>query len=182
VVVERSHSTSGTTISSGGLQQDLGTAIGTKILNGGKEEVLSGGTAVDTVISGGMLEVADGSAVEGPVTFVNAGGILQLDASQNFPGFIVDGFASPKGVTEEIDLRDITFDKHTKLSFTEASNNLSGTLTVTDGTQIASLTLLGQYSTANFKLASDGSGGTIITDPPSVVGSAASPVLAAQHT
>jgi hypothetical protein len=44
---------------------------------------------------------------------------------------------------------------------------------------MADLTLLGQYSTANFSLSSDGHGGTIITDPPTLVGSAASPVLAA---
>jgi len=39
---------------------------------------------------------------------------------------------------------------------------------VTDGTHTANLTLLGQYSTANFSLSSDGSGGTIVTDPPLV--------------
>jgi hypothetical protein len=35
---------------------------------------------------------------------------------------------------------------------------------VTDNTQMADLTLLGQYSTAGFSLASDGHGGTFITD------------------
>jgi len=35
-----------------------------------------------------------------------------------------------------------------------------------------------QYSTANFSLSSDGYGGTIVLDP-ALVGSAASPVLAA---
>ena len=38
------------------------------------------------------------------------------------------------------------------MSFTEAQNHLSGTLTVTNGTQTANLTLLGQYSTGNFHL------------------------------
>jgi len=95
---------------------------------------------------------------------------------------LIAGFGSPHGVTEEIDLRDISFGAHTKETFTEASNHLSGTLTVTDGTHTANLTLLGQYSTANFSLSSDGQGGTIVTDPPAMVGSATSPVLAAQHT
>ena len=36
---------------------------------------------------------------------------------------------------------------------------------VTDGTHAADLTLLGQHSTANFHLASDGQGGTLVTDP-----------------
>jgi hypothetical protein len=63
------------------------------------------------------------------------------------------------------------------VSFKEAQGHLSGTLTVTDGTHTASLTLLGQYSAQNFTLASDGHGGTMITDP--AVGSGGQhPVLA----
>ena len=122
-----------------------------------------------------------GSTGSGAVTFTNAGGILQLDDSQHFHG-LVASFASPSGVTEEVDLQDIVFSKRTHATFKEDKNHLSGTLTVTDGTHTASLTLLGQYSTGNFNLASDGHGGTIVTDPqhPSLVGSAASPVLAAQ--
>jgi hypothetical protein len=119
-----------------------------------------------------------GSTGSGAVTFTSAGGDLQLDASQSFHGLIA-GFGSPHGVTEEIDLRDIAFGPHTKETFTEASNHQSGTLTVTDGTHTASLTLLGQYSTANFSLSRDGAGGTVITDPPAMVGAAASPILAA---
>jgi len=73
-------------------------------------------------------------------------------------------------IIEEIDLGDIAFGKKTKVSFKEDKNHLSGTLTVTDGTHTANLTLLGQYSTGNFSLASDGHGGTVVTDP--LVGSA----------
>src|SRR5262249_3157602 len=76
---------------------------------------------------------------------------------------LVAGFASPSGVIEEIDLRDIVFGNKTHATFKEAKNHLSGTLTVTNGTQTANLTLLGQYSTGNFSLASDGHGGTIVT-------------------
>ena len=53
----------------------------------------------------------------------------------------------------------------TKLSFKEAANQQSGTLTVTSGTHSATLTLNGNYTASNFKLASDGHGGTTITDP-----------------
>ena len=91
---------------------------------------------------------------------------------------LIGGFGSPFGVTEEIDLRDVAFGSGTILSFTEAGNNLSGSLTVSDGTHTASLTLLGQYATGNFTLSSDGHGGTLVTDPPALVGSASSPVLA----
>jgi hypothetical protein len=51
-------------------------------------------------------------------------------------------------------------------------------LTVTDGPHTANLTLLGLYATANFSISSDGAGGTFVKDP-ALVGSAASPILAA---
>jgi len=51
---------------------------------------------------------------------------------------------------------------------------------VTDGTHTANLTLLGQYSTGNFSLASDGHGGTVVTDP--LVGSAGHAALFAAQT
>src|SRR5262249_43156843 len=157
-----------------------GIAIGTTVNSGGFEDVLNG-TASATTINGGKVEVESGGSIgSGPITFTNAGGILQLDASQSFHGTIA-GFASPPGVIEEIDLGDISFAKKTKVSFKEAQDKTSGTLTVTDGTHTASLTLLGQYSAQDFSLSSDGHGGTMVTDPqhhPSLVGSAGSPPLA----
>jgi autotransporter passenger strand-loop-strand repeat protein len=157
------------------LVQNGGQAIGTDVRAGGQEVVQAGGLARGVVIDGGLVEVQAGGTAS--VSFDNVnGGVLQLDASQSFVGDIAR-FASPPFVTEEIDLRDIAFGPNTKLAFIEAPTGTSGTLTVTDGTHIADLTLLGQYSTADFHLASDGHGGTIVTDP-SLVGSAASPVLA----
>ena len=94
---------------------------------------------------------------------------------QWFHGSIA-GFASPSGVTEEIDLRNISFGKKTKVSFKEDKNHLSGTLTVTDGTHTGNLKLLGQDSAQNFSLSSDGHGGTIIVDP--AVGSGGHPYSA----
>ena len=129
------------------------------------------------VVSGGSVETLPKFPSAGAVIF-SRGGVLELDFSQGFNGTI-GGFASTPGVTEEIDLRDIGFGATTKLAFTEAAGGTSGTLNVTDGAHTANLTLLGQYSTANFSIASDGHGGTIITDPPAMVGSAASPLLAA---
>ena len=52
------------------------------------------------------------------------------------------------------------------MSFAEAGDNASGTLTVTDGANTANLTLLGQYVTAQFTSGGDGHGGTEIGDPP----------------
>jgi hypothetical protein len=52
------------------------------------------------------------------------------------------------------------------MSFVEAGNNLSGTLTVTDGSHTAHLTMLGSFTPGQFTSASDGHGGTVVTDPP----------------
>jgi hypothetical protein len=144
-------------------------------------DILNGGVGSAATLSGGTLEVASGASISYLTFVTSAGGILELGASQSFQGSIA-GFGSVRGVTEEIDLGDISFDKKTtKVSFKEAKDHASGTLTVTDGTHTANLTLLGQYAAHNFGLSSDGHGGTIVTDPPSVVGSAASPILAPPH-
>jgi hypothetical protein len=39
-------------------------------------------------------------------------------------------------------------------------------LTVSDGGQVANLTLIGTYATSDFALAGDGHGGTYVFDPP----------------
>jgi hypothetical protein len=48
------------------------------------------------------------------------------------------------------------------VSFTEAQNNTSGTLLVSDGVNSASITLLGQYMANQFTSSSDAYGGTVI--------------------
>jgi autotransporter passenger strand-loop-strand repeat protein len=153
--------------------QNGGQTVGTDVLAGGLQIVQAGGLARD-LINGGNVEVQAGGSA-----FVNfnttSGGFLQLDASKSFVGNI-SGFSSIPGIAETIDLRDIGFSNATKETFTQTGT--SGTLTVTDGTNTANLTLLGQYSTANFSLSSDGAGGTLVKDPPALVGSASSPVLA----
>jgi hypothetical protein len=61
--------------------------------------------------------------------------------------------------SDQIDLRDINF-KSVRDSYA------NGELTVTDGTHTAELNFNGSYTLANVKFASDGSGGTIVYDPP----------------
>ena len=61
-------------------------------------------------------------------------------------GGTVAGFGQP----DHIDLRDIAFTAATTLAFLEAAGDASGTLTVSDGTHTANITLLGQYVTAQF--------------------------------
>jgi autotransporter passenger strand-loop-strand repeat protein len=155
--------TTGTQLSGGEEFVAGGTASGTLIGSGGCEYVASGGVAASSTISGGEIEIVSGGTTSGAVTFTtSAGGILRLDASQVSSGTI-SGFGKP----EYLDLSDIAFNSATTtVGFAEAGNNLSGTLTVSDGTHAAHLTLLGQYVTAQFTSATDGHGGTLIGDPP----------------
>ncbi len=139
-----------------------GTASGTTLSTGGAEIVH--GKASGGVINGGLIEVASGGTASGTVTFVS-GGTLQLDTGAGFTGAI-KGFAVP----DRIDLRGIAFAAGSTKSFKEAAGNTSGTLTLTDGTHTVHLTLLGVYSSTNFKLAIDGKGGTLITDPSAASG------------
>jgi autotransporter passenger strand-loop-strand repeat protein len=144
---------------------------------GGTEVIASGGTAIGTAINGGLLEVASGGS-GGDVKFDTLGGTLQLDASQTFSGTIA-GFASPPGVTEQIDLADLSFGKNTNVKFKEAKDGTSGTLTIKTGKNEVDLTLLGQYTAADFNVASDGAGGTVVTDPGPVA--SATNAIAAVH-
>ena len=134
--------------------------------SGGKEIVRAGGTTNATVISGGLVEVMSGAYVSGRLFTFAGGGALQLDRSAAFNGQVA-GFAVP----DRIDLLDIAFAPGTtKASFTEAGSHTSGTLAVTDGAHTAKLALLGSYVTSQFHLASDGHGGTLVTDPPTAGG------------
>jgi len=150
------------------LVQNGGQTVGTNIVAGGLQIVQAGGLASD-LINGGEVEVQAGGTAF--VSFsIDSGGTLELDGTGALP-VTVSNFPS----SAAIDFADIAFNANTKVTF-EAASNLSGTLTVTNGTQSASITLLGSHTTADFHVAI---GGTLVTDPPAVVGSASSPVLAA---
>jgi hypothetical protein len=104
------------------------------------------------------MRVESGGSV-GTVTY-SGGGTLQLDDSVHFGG-LVAGFGKP----DLLDLSDIAYHSGTT-SATWAQSGTSGTLTVTDGSHTAHLTLLGQYVAGQFIIATDGHGGTVVTDPP----------------
>jgi hypothetical protein len=112
-----------------------------------------------TIADGTTFEISSPTA--DAVTFGGSTGTLQLDQSQSFTGTVA-GF----GGGDEIDLEDITFGANTTLAYAANSGNSGGTLTVSDGSHVANIALLGQYLASNFVTASDGNGGTLITDPP----------------
>ena len=111
-----------------------------------------------TIGTGATLELA--GADTGSVTFASSKGTLVLDQSSTFSGKIY-GFTGNGSLSgsDQIDLRDINYN-----SVQESYAN--GVLTVTDGTDTAKLNFNGSYTLANFKLVSDGRGGTIVYDPP----------------
>lgn len=167
---------SGTTINAGGVQVDWGAANGTTInggiqyvwgsatntsLNSGAQYVGSGGLATDTTIGTGAVEVVLAGGTAGGVTFGAGYAGLVLEQSS-----VLTGSISGWQANDFIDLVDIQFDTvGTTLAYAANGGNTGGALTVSDGTHVATLHLLGQYSAADFAIASDGHGGTLITDP-----------------
>ena len=147
-----------------------GMGSGTTVDGGGSETVSAGGTESGVTISGGFVEIAKGGnspqiAFSGGA--LSRGGTLRLDDS-------VDYIGSISGVTpgDVIDLGDIAFGPGTTVSFTEALGSTSGALQISDGADTANLVLAGSYTTSQFRIASDGAGGTKITLPATVTVSA----------
>jgi hypothetical protein len=119
------------------------------------------GNGTISIASQGSVEIT--GAVAAPQTMAFSDGnadVLRLDNSVQFAGTIT-GFAG----TNQIDLSDITAGAKATIGYSENSGNNGGKLTVSDGTHTANIALLGQYVAANFAAASDGHGGTLITDP-----------------
>jgi hypothetical protein len=113
-------------------------------------------------VSGASNEVYD---------FTGATGTLVLDQPQNFTGQIegFTGTAPNAAHSDVVDLAGINYDSG---HFSESYNTSTGVLTVSDGTDNASLTF--DNFNATFEFASDGNGGTDIFDPPAA-GSNAQP-------
>ena len=114
-------------------------------------------------VTGDPVTVATGATVELHAAFVGlvtfAGSTGTLDQSQSFSGTIA-GF----GGQDQIDLADVGYGAKSTLGYLANSNNTGGTLTVNDGTHTATLALLGQYIAGSFVAASDGHGGTLVSE------------------
>jgi hypothetical protein len=129
---------------------------------------LAGPSGVATIGIGATLELA--AADSSTVTFQGPTGTLRLDHSSTFSGNILNftGSGSLAG-SDQIDLADIQYSS-AHYSFAK------GVLTVSDGSgDTAKLSFNGSYTLASFKIASDGSGGTVVYDPPQ-------PELPANHS
>ncbi|UQD71040.1 hypothetical protein JEY40_35145 [Bradyrhizobium japonicum] len=148
------------TIVNGGVQYVYGSATGTTVLSG-TQHVQAGGSADDTTIGSGALAFVHAGGTIDDVIFAGPNASLVLAQASAFTGTI-SGWQDH----DSLDLGDILFsDGLTSMAYAQNNDNTGGTLTVSDGTHVATLHLLGQYSAADFALSSDGHGGTLITDP-----------------
>jgi hypothetical protein len=159
---------------------------GNDITNNGILEATNGGVLqIDDAVSGGGHAVIAGgtvafeAAANIDVIFDNgtstpAYGQLDLGDASAFAGQIsgFSGTAPDAGHSDVIDLAGINYDSS---SFSETYNASSGLLTVSDGSNIANLTLDNFDGTLGF--ASNGDGGTLITDPPATSSITADGVL-----
>ncbi|HUO11923.1 MAG TPA: hypothetical protein VMU37_04120, partial [Caulobacteraceae bacterium] len=126
----------------------------------GGDVVVNTGVSGGLAINGGVMDLTQ-SGVANNVSFLGAG-TLRLDQSQSYTGSVT-GFS--KTGTNALDLSDISFVGAAEATFVENAGGTSGVLTVTDGSNTAQITLLGNYSTSKFVTSSDGHGGTKVVDP-----------------
>jgi hypothetical protein len=129
------------------------------------------GNAPATITAGTELEVTVPDS--GRVTFAGPTGTLALDQPSTFTGRVADF-----GAQEAIDLPGIGFDAHTTLGYSENGSDTGGTLSIKHGGHKTTIALLGSYMAASFVAASDGHGGTLITEASQA---AEQPVLTHPH-
>ena len=115
--------------------------------------------------SSATMELASGAQLAGNVTFTGAPATLQFDVGTFQLGGKIIGMANQ----DAVDFRYIPFSAGDQAVWFQGAGQGTLALVTSLGAGLASVTLQGTYTTANFTAADDGHGGTIITDPPAVV-------------
>ena len=110
-----------------------------------------------TIANGGSVDI---EGVSAQVTFAGTTGTLELKDASAFTGQV-------SGLTgsDALDLADIKYSANTTATF--LGNTSGGTLTVTNGTQTANISLVGNYLSSSWTVSSDADGGTVVVDPTS---------------
>ena len=129
------------------------------------------GTGNAIITGAATLEFAAASSVN--VTFAGDNfGTLMLDNPTAYTGQIFGFTGTGLQNSDLIDLKGIAFNEGTSwIYYDDTESNTGGTLTISKQSMASLLRSIahfctGDYTTANFKLTSDGNGGTLITDPP----------------
>ena len=149
-----------------------GLVINSDIANSGLLWANEGNITADGNVSGTGSALIDGVATfemggafsENVTLDADAHATFKIDHAADFRGTVA-GFDG----NDLIDLADLAFGSNTTLGYVPNSNNTGGAVTVSDGTNTASLALFGQYNAASFAMSADGSGGTLINDPPATL-------------
>jgi hypothetical protein len=114
----------------------------------------------DALINGNAT-IDFGAAASADVNFASdAVGTLILDDTFNFTGTVA-GFNGD----DHFDLTGIDYAGAT-VDYVSNVDGTGGTLTVSDGTHTANVTLIGQYNVAGFQVAADNGTGTLVTYDP----------------
>ncbi|WP_295144288.1 hypothetical protein [uncultured Reyranella sp.] len=155
-------------INAGGTYHVIAGGIASQIMvtgAGAQAYVWSGGSLQGgAIVDGGFLEVLSGGVASGStITFTASGGTVKFDDSVAISGNVsISGLAPSAGA---IDFGDIGYTAGVTSATWNQSTSSGGVLTITSGSLQASINLFGNYVAGNFKLASDGATGTLITDP-----------------
>ncbi len=149
---------SGAILSSGGVGvvYSGGSIKAATVMSGATLTVSSAGFAsAGLTLSGGTANIS-GSTLN-PMSFSGPGGDLALT---NLAGFAstIGGFSTG----DEFDLGGFGYSAGETETFQENGAHTQGLLTVTDGAQVAKLTLLGVYTSSDFALSNDAHGGTFV--------------------
>ncbi|WP_238587506.1 beta strand repeat-containing protein [Cupriavidus sp. IDO] len=143
-----------------------GLVVHGSVTNSGVLWAHGGNLTVTGDVDGGGVANIDGGATleygaaasENTMFAAGANGTLKLDESSAFTG-TVSGLSDGN----RLDLADILAGPETTLAFAASQDGSGGTLTVSDGTHTAHIDLKGQYDLQGFHLATDNSGGVLLS-------------------
>jgi hypothetical protein len=124
----------------------------------GQASAVPGSAADSTVTVANGATVAIDGATARSVTFTGTTGTLKLQNAMLFSG-VISGLAG----ADAIDLPGFAYGANVQATF--LGNASGGTLTVTDGAEIAHIGLSGNYLSSTWTLSGDGKGGTTVVDP-----------------
>lgn len=142
-----------------------GLTISSPVTNSGELKSDGGVMTINGAVTGTGAGVVDGgvlrfnAAFNQRVGFAGSSGELVLTNSAAYTA-VIQGFS--KTGADQIDLRDIGFVGSGEATYSGSTSK--GVLTVTNGAHTAHINFEGDYTGVNFTAASDGQGGTIISD------------------
>ena len=126
---------------------------------------MSGTNSVNFTLEGGTFELGAGATTSGNVTFAGAPATLRFDSNV----VQVSGNISGLALNDLLDFAYVTYATGDKAVWTQAGGSGTLQLETSGGTVLASLMLVGTYTSANFNVSEDSTGGTLVTDPPAPV-------------